>query len=249
MTTTVLLANGALALWMGIYFELNDGIGDAYVGDCNVVDAWAMWLHVLINVLSSALLGASNYTMQCLTSPTRTDCNIAHAKGDWLDVGVASFRNLTRISWKRRVVWTLLAMSSIPVHFLYNSAVFKELDNNKYEHIVAEPDFLHKKEIDFTIFEGLNTTMLTDDYQASSKPPIASQLHDLYLSEPSSFDMLGLSECFGTYTKPILSGHSHVIVITANTGSNPNVTTSGRWPSWADIGLDGSDARQMPLHW
>ena len=110
-----------------------DGVGTAYEGSCDVVDTWATWVHILINALSSILLSASNYTMQCLSSPTRKEIDRAHSKGDWVDIGVVSVRNIFgRISRRRTGLWFLLSLSSIPIHLLYNSAIFKTLDANIY---------------------------------------------------------------------------------------------------------------------
>lgn len=119
MTTVILVANVTITIWANFHFELKDGIGNAYIGDCSIVNTWSTILHVFINVLSSAMLGASNYTMQCLTAPTRRECDIAHARQDWLDIGIPSVRNLGRIRWSRRIAWGLLALSGIPIHLLY----------------------------------------------------------------------------------------------------------------------------------
>ena len=43
---------------------IKHGVGTAYEGSCDTVDSWATWLHIAINILSSILLSASNYTMQ-----------------------------------------------------------------------------------------------------------------------------------------------------------------------------------------
>lgn len=142
MTTTVLLVNIVLTIWASATFGLEGGIGTAYDGDCDITSAWSFWLHILINILSSILLSASNYTMQCVTAPTRRECDRAHSRGDWLDVGVPSVRNLLRIDWPRRTMWALLALSSTPIHLLYNSAVFKTLDNNSYQPYLVSREFL-----------------------------------------------------------------------------------------------------------
>jgi hypothetical protein len=63
-----------------------------YEGSCSLIDDWKIGLHFLINVLSTALLAASNYAMQCLCAPTRAAVDRAHAKNRWLDVGVLSLR-------------------------------------------------------------------------------------------------------------------------------------------------------------
>lgn len=93
--------------------------------------------------------------MQCLVAPTRKECDTAHARGDWLGIGVPGVRNLfrNRINWKRRAAWALLALSSIPIHFLYNSAIFEELSNNSnFLTILVSPQFLETEYIDFSVF-------------------------------------------------------------------------------------------------
>lgn len=95
------------------------------------------WLHLIINILSTLLLGASNYSMQCLSSPTRSEIDKAHRQKLWLDIGVPSVRNLRRISASRIALWWLLAASSIPLHLLYNSAVFSSLYSREYKVFVV----------------------------------------------------------------------------------------------------------------
>lgn len=113
--------------------NITGGVGTLFDGSCSTVDTWTTWLHILINGFSSILLSASNYTMQCLASPTRGEIDRAHSKGDWLDIGVASVRNiLGRVSKRRIFLWWVLAASSIPIHLLYNSAIFKTMDANNY---------------------------------------------------------------------------------------------------------------------
>lgn len=82
-----------------------------YDRSCDVAGNWFSALHVLTNGLNSILLSASNYSMQCATAPTRTECDRAHARGDWLDIGVPSVRNLFKIAWQRRIMWALLGFA------------------------------------------------------------------------------------------------------------------------------------------
>jgi len=96
----------------------SDGIGVLYDGLCTDSRFVNSGLHVIINALSTLLLGASSYTMQCLSSPTRAEVDRAHRKGEWLDIGVPSMRNLTKIGKRRRLLWWLLALSSLPLHLL-----------------------------------------------------------------------------------------------------------------------------------
>ncbi|KAE9390053.1 hypothetical protein BT96DRAFT_738538, partial [Gymnopus androsaceus JB14] len=92
--------------------------GVVYQGDCNTVDHLDIGIHLVINILSTLLLGASNYIMQSLSAPTRTEIDQAHKRGSWLDIGVQSMRNLVYTSRWKRWLWISLAVFSIPLHLL-----------------------------------------------------------------------------------------------------------------------------------
>ena len=88
------------------------------VGNCDQARRTNIGLHVFINILSTILLSASNYYLQCLSSPTRKGVDRAHAKGRWLEIGVMSFTNVFHINWLRSILWVCLALSSLPLHLL-----------------------------------------------------------------------------------------------------------------------------------
>jgi hypothetical protein len=260
MTATILLINLTLTIWASLYFKVNDSIGDAYIGDCTVVDRWSTVLHLSINGLSSAMLSASNYTMQCLTAPTRKECDITHARGEWLDIGVSSIQNLARIRWSRGITWALLALSSIPIHVLYNSAIFKELDNNvkSYNKVMVSSHFLDTETIDFTVFPK-NLTYSSDP--AWYNTPVASQLHAAYHADHLTFDRLNPKDCFDMYNTTILSGHSHLLLVmndaaVNNISSRPRVSqypypyrNETYWPNWSDYSFPEADAKVTPYFW
>lgn len=75
-------------------------------------------IHILINILSTMLLSASNYTMQVLSSPTRGEIDRAHWRGEWFDVGVLSVRNLRYIAPRRKLLCAVLVVTSVPLHLL-----------------------------------------------------------------------------------------------------------------------------------
>ena len=87
-------------------------------GSCTSVRGLGIWIHLAINILSTILLGASSYTMQCLASPSRCEIDKAHSKGRSLKIGILSVSNLPHISRRRFGLWLLLASSSIPLHIL-----------------------------------------------------------------------------------------------------------------------------------
>ncbi|KIK53457.1 hypothetical protein GYMLUDRAFT_134315, partial [Collybiopsis luxurians FD-317 M1] len=137
---TVLLINIIILIWSAVRAG-GGSSGLVFQGDCNEVDHISIGIHLVINVLSTLLLGASNYIMQSLCAPTRREVDEAHKRGSWLDVGVQSLRNLRYTSRRKRLLWMALSVSSIPLHLLYNSSFFSTLSANKYSVYIAQgPD-------------------------------------------------------------------------------------------------------------
>ncbi|KAK6864134.1 hypothetical protein PG995_000662 [Apiospora arundinis] len=81
-------------------------------------------LHLLINVVSTAVLASSNFFMQVLNAPSREEVDEAHARGTYLGIGVPSVRNAFVVSPFKTCCWMVLLLSSIPIHLVFNSAVF-----------------------------------------------------------------------------------------------------------------------------
>jgi hypothetical protein len=81
--------------------------------------------------------------MQVLNSPSREEVDDTHAKGSWLDIGVSSPRNAFRVSRFKLGCWVTLLLSSIPIHLLFNSAVF-ETDNREsdFHFTIASEEFI-----------------------------------------------------------------------------------------------------------
>jgi hypothetical protein len=59
-----LVLNVALAIVATVAWEPKNGIAQAFIGNCRTAGRMTIGLHLLINLLSSALLGASSYTVR-----------------------------------------------------------------------------------------------------------------------------------------------------------------------------------------
>lgn len=90
-----------------------------YKGSCLLSKRWNIALHLIINVLSTGILGASNYCMQSLVAPSREEVDKYHARGWWLDIGCSSVRNLFVIGRSRLALWLVLLVTATPFHLLY----------------------------------------------------------------------------------------------------------------------------------
>lgn len=136
--------------------------------------------------------------MQCLSSPTRSEIDKAHGQGIWLDIGVPSVRNLRRLSTSRIVLWWVLAISSVPLHLLYNSAVFSTLCARQYDVALVSREFLDGAPFNATFAIGWNdTTGTLRDYQKNH----------------TSLVTLDNRACVEIYTAPIISTYSDLILV------------------------------------
>ena len=94
ITTLVVIINIVLTVSATFIFPEAAGLRKMYQGNCSKVKNLDTALTIVINMLSILLLTGSNYTMQYLSSPIRTELDRAHSRGRWLDIGVPTMRNL-----------------------------------------------------------------------------------------------------------------------------------------------------------
>jgi hypothetical protein len=112
--------NTGFVIWAvrgrGISGARGVGAGVLYETSCGSIKRANIGVHVAINILSSTLLGASNYCMQCVAAPNRSEVDRAHRKGGWLDIGIPSLRNVVtpNIGMGKKICWWILALSSLP---------------------------------------------------------------------------------------------------------------------------------------
>lgn len=118
-STAVLISNIILLIVaLSAHGGVVDGIGTIAKGEMRTITIVSTAYHILINVLSTILLISSNYAMQVLCAPTRKEIDQAHRKGWDLEIGIMSVHNLRNIDGKRVLLWSLLVLSSAPLHLL-----------------------------------------------------------------------------------------------------------------------------------
>ena len=192
VAAVVFEVNLGWTIWAKRHYRTLDGIGTIYLGNCTTIKRINLWLHLLINVLSTLLLGSSNYCMQLLVAPTHSEVQKAHKKSFWLDIGAPSVKNLRWIARRSVFVWCCLAFSSAFLHLLYrhhlcrtslcelanwtgswNSAIFASIPAYKYTAAFVTQDYAHHNEswgdldrirLNITEFERLNNTECIERY-------------------------------------------------------------------------------------
>jgi hypothetical protein len=124
------VVRSALAVWIGFIFNLvltvtlwlklgdHKGSGTLLAGSCSIVRAADILAHLALNISSTLILGASNFCMQGLCSPTREEVDKAHREKRWLDIGMMSYKNLKAIKTSNAAMLVLLGLASLPLHLV-----------------------------------------------------------------------------------------------------------------------------------
>ena len=201
-TAVILIINITWIIWASRTYGMKNGIGTIQRGTCKEAKSLGLWLHLAINVLSTLLLAASNYCMQCLAAPTRTEVDKVHKDQKWLDIGVPSVRNLFFIARVRSLLWFLLVISSVSLHLLYNSAVFSTISAKAFNVYGVSPDVVDGQDIELhnPVREWLTlhpkAEVHTDSVAASAK-----------------WDRLNSTDCVYAYGRRVVSSHGDLIIV------------------------------------
>lgn len=251
----VLVINVVACIMAMSKHEVAGNLAILYDGDCNKAKHLDLWLHLLINILSTMLLGASNYSMQCVSAPTRTDIDKAHRKKLWMDIGVPSIRNLRFISWPRKILWCCLVLSSVPLHLMYNSVVYSSTAMSEAAFFIVTDDFL----------TGASYN-LSDDMLGSKiidvDPDISNQLVDVNttittrlnrLRKSTSLVRLESPDCQKVYgSSPLISGWGDALAVTMTASTNNSLlgmfAGSGRDQLICDVGTCTGSSIKFPMY-
>ena len=217
--TLVCIFNLAITIyvWTGPYQKAEGSIGTLFEGSCARARRLNVWIHLLVNILSTLLLGASNYCMQVLSAPNRDELVTAHAKRIWLHIGVPSLRNLRHIGRSRAVIWFILFLSSMPLHLLFNSIVFTNLQANEYFVNPVTEDWLNGGSYDTSRFIDMavdNTTYIVASINAKEKN--ATFIEGKFVNTNNTeamYSKLDAAECFDRYGNQYMSDAGNVYVV------------------------------------
>ncbi|PWW79641.1 hypothetical protein C7212DRAFT_341907 [Tuber magnatum] len=183
-----------------------------------------------------AVFAQFNYTQQCLAAPTRSEIDTAHARRRWVDIGVPSVRNLFRIKWQRTLLWIAIGVTSIPLHLLYNSAVYTSLAANDYVvAVVANSSFYPGAS--WNITDALGGYRNFPGLKAGE--PFGPVI-ERYRGAKRTYQYMDPFNCVELYTKDFISDRSNLFLITKDSSTSPHNNTIRAMFRAEDIGPAGS---------
>ncbi|RMJ07789.1 hypothetical protein CDV36_012599 [Fusarium kuroshium] len=231
--TVVFIVNLSALIWAMSGRDTNDASHLVLLeGLCADTRNLNTGLHLAINALSSVMLAASNYGMQCLSAPTRADVDKAHSEGKWMDIGVPSVHNLRRLPTKRVVLWSLLIFSSLPLHLVYNSVIYSTIvtvgDYNIWtaqsaDHDLGQAEFFNRR-WNVTVGEWVWSPDLNETWRRLASEGVRGKLTKL--------DNL---ECIRQYATSFQTSHQDVILVTG-TKEDPDSTDTA-WLTQTSVGI------------
>lgn len=149
--------------------------------------------------------------MQRLSAPTRREVDDAHKKYQWLDIGVPSVRNLLFINRWRTLGWLVLAVSSLPLHLLYNSAVFTQISATDYMAFMVDQSF-----ITGAPFNTTDTTVHSSDTR-SDDPTYHSNALQWLQHNVDSLTILYPADCVDAYAQQLQTARGDVLAVVSTT--------------------------------
>ncbi|KAG0126957.1 hypothetical protein HOY82DRAFT_523938 [Tuber indicum] len=201
-------------------YEMKGGVGTLYLGSCDKSRTIGMWLHLGINFLSTLLLSGSNYTQQCLAAPTRSEIDAAHARRRWMDIGVPSVRNLFRIKRERAWLWVAIGVTSIPLHLLYNSAVYNSIAANNFVVTLVTNDhfepgaYSNMAEALFGFYQEYYYNNITEWMESERQNiPLLNSVLEGYNASTQDYEDLTPQDCTKLYNTDFMSNHRNLFLI------------------------------------
>lgn len=192
----------------------SDGVGVVAMGNCSTISSSSTIIHILINICSSVVVAASNYNMQCLTAPTRADVDDAHKRGKPLQIGVQSLGNLRFVRWWKICMWIALTFSTVPLHFLWNSAIFMVTGLNEYAGIVVTSDYLEALSSNDTL--NCDDAALTRYQQGFNETPSYVTCWLLRAAQNQKLTYMTPKDCIHHYDSRLETSSYNLIAVTRN---------------------------------
>ncbi|KAI1487521.1 hypothetical protein F5X96DRAFT_672587 [Biscogniauxia mediterranea] len=122
--------------------KLISGESAIYSGNCTTANNINIGIHVVINVLTIAILSGANHVFQVLSSPTKQEVSAAHENKWWLDIGVPSLRNLIHISGFRVALGVVVLLIAVVTQVIYNAIIYTSRDAQQTCNVIVSGTIL-----------------------------------------------------------------------------------------------------------
>lgn len=214
-----LILNLVVLIWALAAKPKQDGFVITNVGSSSTCKHISLGIRLIVNTLSTLILVSSNRCSQFLCSPTREDVDAHHAHGQWLDIGVRSYRNFRAVRGWRMIVAVFLLVTSLPIHLVYNSVQLITYVAQDYVAVTVDPSF----------DQGLpwDTSRRLPDMNASLASALAEVATSLeHNVTQHTLTPLDLNSCKAIYQSQFQSKWGNLLVVSPELTS---IEVNGTW--------------------
>ncbi|KAF2653880.1 hypothetical protein K491DRAFT_694295 [Lophiostoma macrostomum CBS 122681] len=206
------------------------------------------WFNVVavqlpLNFLAQLIVAGSDYVRRCLLAPPKDSI--------WNPDGKLYYQSLT--AWSvttrlRKLLWVILAITSMPIHLLYNSIIITSVPAYDAYEVLVDERFFHGHTAN-----ALTINVTEYDHQPGAPVPYGtswpshwpgSEALQLALNsvqkDPSSWNNLSNYECRAKYALDIYSDFRTVIIVTNSTRDLPKdnaVLAVGALPGFPPVNV------------
>lgn len=161
---------------------------------------------------------------QCLCAPTRQNIDQSHEKGVYLDIGVPSAHNLSHVSRKRSILWRFLAISSIPFHLFYNSAIYTTTAVPVYDVFVGSGSLGQKEWSDVQLLNFTEKTAARPSTQSVPSDKTSRESESLFQlfheAKKGALQNLSNDECMTNFGQTYQESYSKLLLVTQGSDAN-----------------------------
>jgi hypothetical protein len=209
--TCVLVAILVISLYAihgGVISIKNDTV--LWEAECDSTEKANLWLHLAINIISTAILASSNFFMQVLVAPTRKEVDRAHQNGYWVEIGVQSLRNFFFLPRHKNLLWFLFSTTSVPLHLIFNGCILESRASNAFWVLITSEEFLKGAPWSIIDFDKRGW-----DDENAYLATVSQIQKDVKSGGIARWETISWSECMERYNSPdkIIYEHRHVIMV------------------------------------
>ncbi len=179
-----------------------------------------MVIQLSLNLLSGIAVFGSDYVRRCLLAPPK-DANLNPRD----DIGYQSLRAWWKTTFVRKLLWIALVVTSLPIHFLYNSIIVSTLPGYDAYAVWVDQRFFSGEPFNISAIKRtelereLGVPELWNVSRLNPWPGSAQlqKVMEHVQQSPSAWTNLPVAECYRKYGLEIYSTYRTVILVTDQT--------------------------------
>lgn len=217
--------------------SVNGGISritELYAGQCSRAKLINQCIQLVCAITAIGMSVSFDFFIRLVSSPTVEDLHKAHSRGQSLDVGIHSFRNLRQLSPWRMLCWVLLVATGIPIQLFFHSSTFIAYTSTAYSIFMVSDAFTTGAEFVYpgvafmeVAFDPTRGVHSSFDYHPTKG--VQSSFNDIvpgFRAASTNWTRLEVQDCLRTYLQDPMGLQSHRnVLLVVQTG--PDADAAG----------------------